>query len=337
MKLLTHSADSIHTSQPSTAILLVNLGTPKQLTFFSVLNFLREFLGDKRVVELPRFLWWLILYTLILPFRTRKALKLYQKIWTKEGSPLRTLTENLGKNLEKYLSETLNKKISVIYAMTYGYPSVKHVIKKILSSKIDRLIVLPLFPQYSSTTTAAVFDKVMDTLKLHRYIPSIHFINDYSKEVSYLNALVDAIVNLWNQEGQTERLLFSFHGIPMKNVFKGDPYRDRCERLAIQVAKMLKITENSWNFSFQSRFGWQPWLVPNTQEVLMQWAAEGVKSVTVISPSFAVDCLETLEELNIENRNHFLKAGGECYHYVRALNDTNAHVSVLASIIKKFF
>lgn len=315
----------------------MNLGTPQDPTFFAVRKFLRQFLWDPRVVEIPRLLWWLILQGIVLPFRTPRLVKLYRQIWTRDGSPLQVFTERLANKVAEHFSKRVTSEISVFYAMTYGTPTVKHALKQIEGLRVARLIVVPLFPQYSATTTGAVFDKLVDQLKSQRYIPSIHFVNDYAGEENYLQALAQSITQTWRAHGRSERLLFSFHGIPLRNEQLGDPYPERCKHVASRVAEILNIPENFWDFSFQSRFGFSPWRGPNTEERLLKWAGEGVKSVSVISPSFAVDCLETLEELDIKNRKCFLNAGGECYHYIPALNDTSNHTQVLTSLIENFF
>lgn len=320
----------------STAVLLVNLGTPKAPTFFEVLKFLRSFLWDPRVVEVPRWIWWFILHGVVLPFRTRRSLKLYQQIWLPEGSPLQILTKQLAEALQIFLKEQLKKEIPIFYGMTYGSPNLKAALTKIKHINVSRLIVIPLFPHYSATTTAAVFDKLAIHFKKQRFIPSLTFVNEYAEEACYQSALVESIQEYWDIHGRSERLLFSFHGIPQQYAMAGDPYPDCCKRMAHHVAARLAIPGNSWGIGFQSRFGWSEWVKPYTDQQLIHWATRGVRTVDVISPSFSVDCLETLEELNIQNRNIFLSHGGDSFHYIPALNDSKRHQNVLLGLLQKF-
>lgn len=326
-------------SQATTAILLVNLGTPDKPTPGSVYSFLSRFLSDPRVVDLPSIPWRILLHTLILPIRSFRLAKLYQSIWTSHGSPLKNHTERLCAALEKSLkkSEKITESWVLRHAMTYSNPNLKQVLKEIIKLPVARLIVIPLFPQFSSTTTLPIWDIITKTLKPHRVLPSIHFIHEYSNEISYIQTLSESITEFWNQHGQSKRLLFSFHGMPKRYSIMGDPYIQSCETLVKALAKMLKIPENFYEISFQSRFGYASWHTPTTEDVLTQWARQGIKSVDVISPSFAVDCLETLEEINIQMRHVFMNAGGEKYQYIPALNDKPAHVNALKALIEKFF
>lgn len=338
-----------------TAILLVNIGTPDKPTLGSIFQFLSRFLSDPRVIELPQFFWRILLYCLILPIRVFRIKKLYQSIWMPQGSPLKVYTERLCIALQNayhhdscYNTDVLNKNdvlnnnaihhsVSVYYAMTYSNPYLKNILLDILKQPIERLIVLPLFPQYSSTTTGAVWDAVTNILKRYRRLPSFYFIKEYASDSFYLQAVCESITKFWNQHGPTERLLFSFHGIPLRYETLGDPYANNCKTMVRAVAKMLKIPENFYEISFQSRFGLSTWVAPNTQEVLQKFALNGIKSVDVISPSFAVDCLETLEELNVQMRHVFMNAGGERFRYIPALNDDKAQVDALKRVIEKKF
>lgn len=322
----------------NTSVLLINLGTPEKPTAFAVYKFLSRFLSDPRVIELPKLIWRFFLYTIVLPIRSLSVAQLYKSIWTVDGSPLKVQTKRLcdalGNSLQK--SEHLDT-IKVFYAMTYSSPKLDIILKEILNQNISQLIILPLFPQYSSTTTAAAFDAIAKTLKAYRKLPSIYFIHEYANTDLYKKALSESITEFWNQHGRSERLLFSFHGIPKRYEDMGDPYRIQCEMLVEALVKILKIPENSYGISYQSRFGWNAWLKPSTTSLLQEWAINGIKSVDVISPSFAVDCLETLEEINIQMRQIFIKAGGHRYQYIPALNDKPAHVNVLKALIEKIF
>lgn len=322
-----------------TAVILVNLGTPEAPTPLAVTRFLAQFLSDRRVVDLPGFLWKGIL-RVILPFRARRVARLYESIWMQEGSPLRIYTQRLSLALERSLQEVNSAKIPVFFAMTYGSPNISTILQNILqnkSTRITRLIVLPLFPQYSKSTTAAVWDKITFTLKRQTFIPTLHFIHEYANETDYQKALAESITKFWNKHPRGERLLFSFHGVPKRFELQGDTYVSTCKSLAKQVARLLNIPENSYEISFQSRFGFAPWVRPSTSQILTRWAAAGIHSVDVISPSFAVDCLETLEELDKQMRHIFLSSGGKYYQYIPALNDSQMHVTVLKSLIQKFF
>jgi ferrochelatase len=324
-------------SKTKTGVLLVNLGTPDTPTPWGVMKFLRAFLSDKRVVEIPQWLWRFILYGVILPFRSFKVAKNYQRIWTSQGSPLRTITKQLAQRLSDYLSLQQDCYIPVVSAMTYGNPSIKEGISILNQLGISRLIVVPLFPYYSGTTTAAVLDALARQMANVRAIPSIFFIHQYGLAECYLDALVQSIVEHWRQQGRAERLLFSFHGIPKRNERLGDPYSFQCKKAAERLAEKLNIAENYWEIGFQSRFGFNAWLTPATDELLVKWAKEGIQSVDVVSPSFAVECLETLEELGEQSRHLFLKAGGKSFRYIPALNDSDRHVRALGTEIEIFF
>lgn len=320
-----------------TGVLLVNLGTPDSPTPWAVMKFLGEFLSDGRVVELPKLLWRFILYGIILPFRSFKVAKKYQAIWTSHGSPQRVIMAQLAERLSIYLSAQIGLNVPVISAMTYGNPSLKQGISTLRAKGVSRLIVLPLFPYYSSTTTAAVLDAVARQMAKLRSVPSIFFIHEYGLRESYLDALAESIRAHWHVKGRAERLLFSFHGLPKRNQQKGDPYPEQCIEAAKRLVKILNIADNYWKIGFQSRFGYNEWLTPATDDCLTQWALEGVKSVEVVSPSFAVECLETVEELDDQSRHLFLKAGGESFQYIPTMNDTDRHVRVLGNLINKFF
>lgn len=314
-----------------TAILLVNLGSPKAPTTREVRRYLREFLGDPRVVNLPRPLWWLILNLFILPFRPRKSAHAYQSIWTENGSPLTVTTAQLTEKV----SDTLTDEHCIVdYAMRYGKPSLAEKLAKLARQNLDELIVLPLYPQYSSTTTAAVFDVLGRHLLSQRRIPGLRFIGEYHDDPGYIEALADSIRQFWQQHGRHGLLLMSFHGLPAKLTELGDPYYHQCCRTAQLLADNLGLAPQQWQLVFQSRFGKAAWLQPYCVEVLQQLPRQGVKTVDVVCPGFAVDCLETLEEIAIANRQVFIDAGGEAYRYIPALNDSDRHVAALIDLIQ---
>ncbi len=311
------------------AVLLVNLGTPEKPTKQSVRAFLRDFLSDKRVVDVTRIIWLPILYLIILPFRSGRVAKLYQKIWFENGSPLRFYTEQQTKKLAVSLD---SENISVNYAMTYGEPSIASQMRRFQEQGITDLTVLPLYPQYSVSTTAAVFDQLSETIKQQFNFPAINFIHDYHDHPLYIKALVNSIKKSWQEKGQSQLLVFSFHGIPKRYVTLGDVYQAHCERTVQLVVAALGLSEKQYKLCYQSRVGREEWLKPYLDDFLPELAKLGTKSLDIISPAFACDCLETLEELAIENSKRFLDSGGERYNYIACLNDSDEHISLLREL-----
>lgn len=326
-------SDYVHGSTAKIGILLINLGTPASLTVKAIRAYLREFLSDPRVVEIPRPLWWLILNLFILPFRPGKLIHAYRKIWTSVGSPLATNTLLQALILQDALKEGNGENTLVTYAMCYGQPSIAQKIDYLLQNNVQKLLILPLYPQYSATTTAAVFDLVAKSLQQHRWIPELRFITDYHDEPSYIDACVQRIRS---QRTDPQRpLLFSFHGLPRKNLLMGDPYHCYCHASAYQIAQRLGLDDNQWFVSFQSRFGFAEWLQPYTDQLLQSLPAKGIREIDVFCPGFSSDCLETLEEIAIQNRDFFLAAGGKTFQYLSALNTTPEHIACLHDLIKK--
>lgn len=319
-----------------TAVLLVNLGTPEHLTAAGIRQFLSPFLWDRRVVDFPRPLWWCLLNGFILPFRTFKLLTAYRRIWSSEGSPLRVHTQKLAQRLHEDLSLYYGKNISVWSAMTYGTPSLSEAITRIIKNKITKLIILPLFPQYSDATTAAAFDAISRECGKQCQLPSLIFIREYSQALAYQMGVAQHIQSFWSEKGSQNHLLFSFHGLPTSQTFSANDYRTQCVNTASGIANLLKIPENSWSVGFQSRFGKKEWIKPYTDETLLGLAQQGLKCVDVVCPGFATDCLETLEELDILNHKNFLKAGGRSFRYIPAMNSSPIHVQVLSDILKKY-
>ncbi|MCP4324215.1 MAG: ferrochelatase [Psychromonas sp.] len=309
------------------AVLLVNLGTPEKDDQKSVKAFLKQFLSDKRVVDLPRLFWLPLLHLVILPFRSKKSTAAYQKIWTPTGSPLRIITERLinklGSALEKH-------EIVCDFAMTYGKPTIAETIIKLGRKGVDDLTIIPLYPQYSVSTTAPVFDQVADLIKQQVNFPAINFKHDYHDHPLYIDALCQSIKEQWAEFGQSEKLVISFHGIPKRNVTNGDPYQKQCERTAQLVVDKLGLDESKYLVAYQSRFGKDEWLTPYVDKELVSLAHSGGLSVDVICPAFATDCLETLEEMVIENELLFLQAGGKKFNYIECLNDSNGQVKLMA-------
>lgn len=325
----------MHFSQ-KTAVLLVNLGTPDSPTPSSIRKFLKSFLWDRRVVEIPRFLWWCVLNGFILPFRAAKLVSAYHSIWLPEGSPLRVYTQKLAHDVQVKFSSLYGTDISVFAVMTYGKPYLSEVIDFNLNNGVKKFIVLPLFPQSSGTTTAAVFDAVSRQLYQKRKLPSLTFIHEYCHESAYIEGLAAHIELFWATQGNRNHLVFSFHGIPRRNVLLGDDYPEQCFSTALRLANVLKIPENGWSLGFQSRFGKSEWVKPYTDELLLRLAKQGTPAVDVVCPGFAADCLETLEEIDVLNRENFVKAGGKVFRYIPAMNANALHVEMLGKILKKY-
>jgi ferrochelatase len=313
-----------------TGVLLVNLGSPEAPTARSVRRFLRDFLWDRRVVNLPRPVWWVILHFFVLPFRPRRSALAYRKIWDIKGSPLIFLTRQLT---EKIASRLQPKDVVTDYAMRYGEPQVGSRLAAFKAQGVEKLIVLPLYPQYSSTTTASVYDAAVGELNGWFHLPDLHFISDYHRHPGYIAAVAESIRQSWRDHGKNDLLLMSFHGLPEVLTRWGDPYFYHCRETAELIAEQLGLNENEWRMVFQSRFGKAEWLKPYCLDTLQGLPAQGIKKVDVVCPGFAVDCLETLEEIAIENKAVFINAGGSVYHYIPALNDSEAHVDALVDII----
>jgi len=309
-------------------VLLVNLGTPDAPTPRAVRRFLAEFLSDPRVIDYPKWLWYPILYGAILQIRPRKSAHAYAAIWTKDGSPL--LLESTA--LANALQSVLGARATVVLGMTYGSPTIASALQTLRERKVERLVVIPLYPQYSSTTTASVFDRVTAELRSWPTVPHLHFVNRYCRDADYLDALTASVNEHWLTH-KPAHLLFSFHGIPQRYVDNGDPYYEDCKATAEGVAQRLNLAKSDWSIAFQSRVGREQWLGPYTDQLLLQYAKDGPKEVTVLCPAFATDCLETLEEIALRNRDDFLAAGGQRFDYVPCLNTDSAHVGVFARIV----
>jgi len=318
--------------QKKHGILIVNLGSPNQLKTGAVRRFLRLFLADPRVVNLPRSLWWVILNFFILPFRPRKSAKAYAKIWTERGSPLVYLTQDLMNKVATHYQQ--DPQVVVAMAMSYSRPFITRQLHQFKQAECEQITVIPLYPQYSSTTTASVFDAIALELIQWRYIPELHFVSDYHQHPLYIRAIAGSIENAWSKHGRGELLLISFHGLPDLLTKKGDPYYYQCLKSAELIAVELNIKQDRWRVVFQSRFGKAKWLQPYCIETLTALPSEGFKTIDIICPGFAVDCLETLEEINMTNKEIFIQAGGEHYHYIPALNDSDTNVNLLIDLIE---
>ncbi len=318
-----------------TGIIINNLGTPNSPTTQDVRRYLAQFLSDRRVIESPRWLWNILLHGILLRTRPKWVAKNYQKIWTDDGSPLLSITETLTRALQHEIQNKFGDDYLVETAMCYGNPSIPSTIKKLIEKKVERLIVLPMYPQYSATTTAATFDAVFRTLQKCRYVPALTLINNYHENDLYLDAIVASIESHWESEGKSEILLFSFHGLPLSYINAGDPYREQCEKTTVELVKRLGLEQTEWRLCFQSRLGKLEWIKPYTDKTIIELAQNGTRSIDVICPGFSVDCLETLEEIDIQNRRFFIENGGESFSYIPALNDSRAHIDMVSEIISK--
>lgn len=318
---------------PPFAVVLVNLGTPSRPDVAAIRSYLKPFLWDRRVVDAPRWLWWFALNGIILRFRPSRIAKLYQSIWTPDGSPLLAFSQRLTARLEQELLECTGQAIPVHLAMTYGEPGLEQLGKLTRRHGQCPLIILPLFPQYSSSTTAAVFDGIAKQLRHCPDIPELHFVRHYHDHDAYIEALARSVEHHWKQHPRGEKLLFSFHGIPESYQQKGDPYPGECFTTARLVAARLCLHEDQYAVAFQSRFGRQEWVKPYADKLIEEWATTGIKHIDVICPGFATDCLETLEEIAMQNKERFIEHGGEQFNYIPCLNDTADHARALARIV----
>ncbi len=314
-------------------ILLTNTGSPDAPTTAALRPYLAQFLTDPRVIEYPRWLWLPLLYGVILIIRPRRSARLYRRIWTTDGSPMLSITHQQAKLIRDKLSNDIDCPFELKIGMRYGKPSISLALRELRQEGIGRLLVFPLFPQYSATTIASAFDAVFAELRAWRWMPALRTIRGYHNHPAYLHALGHSILRQWQKTEPSRRLLFSFHGIPQSYAEAGDPYPRQCQETAARVAVQLGLTEDQWQVAFQSRFGPQSWLQPYTDALLEQWARDGIESVSVFCPGFAADCLETLGEIGHEARQTFLASGGKEFQYIPALNTQAEHIQALNEII----
>ncbi len=329
----TGQPDFSHRRPLRTGVLITNLGTPDAPTTPALRRYLREFLSDPRVVEVPRPLWWLILNLVILVIRPPRSAHAYRGVWTEQGSPLLVHTRNQCEGLRQRLQAEYGEDLVVDFAMRYGNPSIPSVLQRMAEQGVTRLLVLPLYPQYSASTSASTFDAVAQDFAARRWLPDLRFISHYHDYAPYLDAMAEHIHSHWAQHGRAEKLLFSYHGVPKRYLTEGDPYFCECHKTSRLLAERLGLNERQWQVTFQSRFGREEWLQPYTDATLKALPGEGVKSVQVFCPGFSADCLETLEEIDVENRGYFMEAGGERFDYIPALNDCPAHLDALAALV----
>lgn len=327
--------DYRHGSVQRVGVLLINLGTPEAHTAKALKPYLKEFLSDPRVVEAPRLLWWFILNCFVLTTRPKSSAEAYEQIWTENGSPLLVFSHAQKEKLEKHYSEKFQGQVIVELGMTYGQPSISSALQRLQNQGVESVVILPLYPQYSGATSGSVFDAVTTELKKWRRVPGLSFIDGYYDEPLYIDAIADSIKTYRDQHGDADLLLFSYHGLPQRYLESGDPYHCHCYKTTRLVAEKLGLLEGQFMQTFQSRFGKEPWLQPYTDETLKSLPSKGVKSVQVITPGFSSDCVETLEEIDIQNREFFLQAGGGEFSFIPSLNDSNSHLSLMIDLVDR--
>ena len=328
MKYLGTHTD-IQNANTQTGVLLCNLGTPAEPTYRGLRQYLSQVLMDPRVIELPSFFRALLVKGLIINVRSFQSAATYRQIWTEEGSPLLVNSTRLAARL----NHMLGNQYQVEVAMRYGEPSIAAKLAQLHQQGVRKLVIIPMYPQYSGSTNGATFDAIGKALSKQRWVPSLSFVSDYHHCDHYINAIAHSIKQHWQQHGRNEKLLMSFHGVPKKYITRGDPYQQQCEESARRIAAKLNLNDNEWVLVFQSRFGAEEWLQPYCDRTLQSLPAQGITSVDVVCPGFSVDCLETLEEIKIENRDYFLAAGGRKFSYIACLNDTEEHAKLMMKLL----
>lgn len=324
-----------HGTAARTGILLVNLGSPDAPTAAAVRPYLKQFLSDPRVVEIPRAVWWPILNGIILNTRPAKSAEKYASIWMDEGAPLKVHTERQAKLLEGYLGHAGISGLTVTWAMRYGQPSITAALERMRAQHCTRILVVPLYPQYAASTTASVMDEVANCLTHWRNLPELRYVRNFHDHPGYIKALAQSIRDHWMKNGQSQKLIMSFHGIPRRSLELGDPYHCECHKTARLLATELELTDAQWQLTFQSRFGKAEWLKPYTQPTLESLARQGLQSVDVVCPGFPSDCLETLEEIAMECKSAFLSAGGKTFHYIPCLNERDDWIAALSTLVRE--
>jgi ferrochelatase len=322
-----------HGQQPQVGVLLTNLGTPEAPDKRALRVYLKEFLSDPRVVEIPRLVWWFILNVIILNIRPARSAAAYRKIWTEQGSPLMVHTRDQACALQTVMKDRFGGKVTVDFAMRYGSPAIGDAVQRLLAQGVTNLLVLPLYPQYSGSTTGSTFDALTADLTRRRWVPDLRFVSHYHDHPAYITALADSIREYRKENGDADKLVLSYHGVPRSFLDKGDPYHCQCHKTSRLVAQQLGLSETDYLTTFQSRFGRAEWLQPYTDASLRRMPGEGITSVQVVCPGFSADCLETLEEIAVENRDCFLSAGGQHYEYIPCLNSEPGHIAALAELV----
>ena len=324
-----------HAAAQKIGILLTNVGTPDAPTYWALRRYLKQFLKDPRVIELNKYLWWVILNLIILTFRPGKSAAKYKVVWGEKGSPLLATSLEQKEKLEKLLRGRLGNQFEIEVGMGYGNPSIDSAIKKLIDKNVVRLLVLPMFPQYASATTGSTFDGIAASLTKIRAVPELRFLTRYHDEPGYINALVESIRRVWDKDGEPEKLVFSFHGIPKRYFLNGDPYHCYCRKTARLVVEAMGLPPEKYMVTFQSLFGNEEWLRPYTVEMMEELAKTGIRKLDVICPGFSADCLETLEEIEGENKEAFMHHGGEKFRYIPALNADESFIHFLGGFVEK--
>ena len=324
-----------HAQQDKLGVLITNLGTPESPTAAALKPYLKQFLSDPRVVEVPRAIWWFILNGVILNFRPKRSAEAYASVWTEEGSPLLAITKAQHGALADRCKATYGDDVVIEYAMRYGNPSIESAIDSLIAQGARKLVVLPLYPQYCASTTASTFDAVSADFTRRRWIPELRFITQYHDNPAYIEALANKVRAHWETHGRADKLLMSYHGIPKRYLLNGDPYHCQCYKTSRLLAESLGLQDGEYMTTFQSRFGREEWLTPYTDETMKSLPEQGVTSVQVVCPGFSADCLETIEEIGEENREYFMEAGGKRYEYIDALNSDDEHMDMLFDLIKQ--
>ncbi|MFC3122298.1 ferrochelatase [Agaribacter flavus] len=323
-----------HAQADKVGVLITNLGTPEAPTKQALRPYLKQFLSDPRVVEVPKLIWWFVLNGIILNIRPKRSAHAYSTVWTEDGSPLLTHTKAQATGIASRIKLLYGDSVVVDFAMRYGQPSIENAIDSMLSGGVRKLFVLPLYPQYCASTSGSTFDAVANDFLRRRWLPELRFLNQYHDEQAYIECVAAKIKAHWDEHGRADKLIFSYHGIPKRYLVNGDPYHCQCHKTSRLIATYLDLGKNDYMTTFQSRFGREEWLKPYTDETLKQLPSSGVKSIQVVCPGFSSDCLETIEEIGVENRDYFLQAGGERYEYIEALNSDDNHLDMLTSIIQ---
>ena len=322
--------NDITNSNSKVGVLLINLGTPDRPVCPGLRKYLGEFLMDPRVIELPWLLRTILVKGIIVNFRSHKSAATYREVWTENGSPLLVNSMNLCNKTAKLLGDDFEVEV----AMRYGNPSIDEKIKALHSKGVRKLVIIPLYPQYSGSTNGSTFDSISQTLVKQRWVPSLSFVSDYYQYDTYIKAVGDSVLSHWQEHGRNQKLVMSFHGVPKKFTTRGDPYQSQCSITAQRIADYLNLKEDDWELVFQSRLGKEEWLQPYCDKTLKSYPAQGIKSVDMICPGFSVDCLETLEEIEGENKEYFMEAGGESYRYIPCLNQADSHANLMSEIVR---
>jgi ferrochelatase len=323
-----------HAQADKVGVLISNLGTPEAPTKQALRPYLKQFLSDPRVVEVPKAIWWFILNGIILNIRPKRSAQAYKTVWTEEGSPLLTHTKHQAEGLAKRFEEAHGDNVIVDFAMRYGEPSVSTAVENLLAQGARKIILLPLYPQYCASTTGSTFDALAHDFTKRRWLPDFRFVSHYHDHPEFIQCMADKIQQHWDAHGRADKLVFSYHGIPKRYLTNGDPYHCECHKTSRLIAQALGITGEEYMTTFQSRFGREEWLKPYTDETLKALPDQGVKSLQVVCPGFSSDCLETIEEIGEENREYFMESGGERYEYITCLNSDDAHLDMLFNLLE---